>query len=83
MPDPLLDCAAAMRLLWDYLDGELTAEREAQVRDHLAVCARCYPHYEFEKLFLDALAETRSVAGVGAPAELRPKVLAALRSAGL
>ena len=82
MPDPTLDCEAAMRLLWDYLDGELTAARAARVREHLGVCARCYPHYEFEKLFLDALAETRHLAA-GPPKHLRPRVMAALRAAGM
>jgi anti-sigma factor RsiW len=34
----MLDCDAVMRQLWDYLDGELTAEREQAIRAHLA-CA--------------------------------------------
>ena len=32
---PMLDCDAVMRQLWDFLDGELTATREAAIREHL------------------------------------------------
>lgn len=53
------DCAAVMRQLWDYLDGELTPDREAVVRAHLERCSRCYPHVDFERAFLDAVATTR------------------------
>ena len=56
---PMLDCDAVMRQLWDYLDGELTAAREAAIREHLAVCARCFPQMEFERAFLDTLAGAR------------------------
>lgn len=53
---PMLDCEAVMRQLWDYLDGELTPERAAAIRAHLELCRRCYPQYEFERSFLDAVA---------------------------
>ena len=43
----MYDCDAVMRQLWDYLDGELTLDREAAVRAHLAVCKRCYPQLRF------------------------------------
>jgi anti-sigma factor (TIGR02949 family) len=56
---PMLDCDAVMRQLWDYLDGELTAGREAAMREHLAVCARCFPQLEFERAFLETLARAR------------------------
>ena len=75
-----VDCLGAVRKLWDCLDGELTEERMRVVRAHLERCARCYPHFDFERKFLDALAATRP--DRCAPAELRAKVLSALRSAG-
>jgi anti-sigma factor (TIGR02949 family) len=75
-----LDCVAAMRQLWDYLDGELGPERMEAVRTHLSVCARCYPHHDFERAFLDALAGTRSERA--APETVRRRVVAALRDAG-
>ena len=77
----MLDCDAVMRQLWDYLDGELTAERMEAIRAHLALCARCYPQYEFERAFLETLARARREHSdyVG----LRVRVMAALRDAGL
>jgi anti-sigma factor (TIGR02949 family) len=56
---PMLNCDAVMRLLWDYLDGELTAERTQAIREHLAICARCLPQLEFERGFLDLLGRAR------------------------
>ena len=76
----MLDCQAAMRQLWDYLDGELSAERMEAMRAHLAVCARCYPHYDFERAFLDAVAATRRAHA--APGALRERVMSALKTAG-
>jgi anti-sigma factor (TIGR02949 family) len=55
---PMLDCEAVIRQLWDYLDGELTPERMAAIRAHLELCKRCYPQYEFERSFLNAVAGT-------------------------
>ena len=53
---PMLDCEQVMRQLWDYLDEELTDERMGAIRAHLELCRRCYPQYEFERSFLDAVA---------------------------
>jgi anti-sigma factor (TIGR02949 family) len=80
MTDQPLDCVGAMKQLFDYLDGELTPDREAAVRAHIAICALCYPHYEFEKIVLEAITATR--ASVGAPGVLRARVLGGLREAG-
>ena len=49
------DCATAMRQLWDFLDGEMGPDRAAQMRQHIDECKRCFPHYDWEKAFLDAL----------------------------
>ena len=75
-----IDCAAALRQLWDYLDGELTPERVADVRAHLEGCRRCHPHYDFERAFLEALASTRP--DCRCPGELKAKVLESLRAVG-
>jgi anti-sigma factor (TIGR02949 family) len=79
-PNAPVECAAAMRKLFDFLDGELDEEAMAAVRSHLAVCAKCYPHYDFERTFLEAVAATR--AERPAPSALRGRVLARLREAG-
>lgn len=75
-----LDCRMVLRQLWEYLDGELDTERERAVREHLDLCARCYPHYDFEKAFLQAIAASRDTAS--APASLRARVEQALRAEG-
>ena len=77
----MLDCDAVMRQLWDYLDGELTEERMEAIRAHLAVCARCYPQYEFERTFLKTLARVRREHSDYD--RLRARVMAALRDEGL
>lgn len=77
----MLDCEAVMRQLWDYLDGELTADRMAAIRAHLELCKRCYPQYEFERSFLDAVAARQRQHSD--QEGLRSRVQAALRSQGL
>lgn len=76
----MLDCHMVMQQLWDYLDEELTAERMEAIRAHLAVCQRCFPQYDVERAFLQA------IAAVGRdhprPEVVKTRVLAALRDAG-
>lgn len=74
------DCAAVMQQLWEYLDGEVGPEQAAAIQGHLALCAKCYPQYNFEKAFLDALGDCRCT--TCAPHDLRCKVVEALRDAG-
>ena len=76
-----MDCDQVVRTLWDYLDGELTDERMNEVRVHLKACRGCFPHFDFERAFLDALAKSKEEQA--APDELRRKVVAKLRKAGL
>ena len=77
---PTLDCNAVMRQLWDFLDEELTSERMYAIREHLALCRPCQSHMDFERAFLDALAEARRAER--APSTLRTRVLEALRREG-
>jgi anti-sigma factor (TIGR02949 family) len=77
---PMLDCDAVMRQLWDYLDGELTAERVEAIVEHLALCARCYPQFEFERTFLETLARARREHSD--PEKVRLRVLSALEAEG-
>jgi anti-sigma factor (TIGR02949 family) len=77
---PPIDCRQAMRQLWDYLDGELTPARMDAVREHLHVCAMCYPHYEFEKQMLEALSAAQQ--DEPAPGDVRARVMSKLREAG-
>jgi len=76
-----IDCRGAMAQLFDLLDGELTAEREQRIREHLTGCPDCFAHADFEKRFLAALHAARG--DMCAPGALRMRVMDALRTEGL
>jgi anti-sigma factor (TIGR02949 family) len=76
----VVNCQDVVRKLWDFLDEELDEERMAAVRAHIARCNSCYPHVDFERAFLDALAECRQTGGC--PEEVRRRVVEALRQEG-
>jgi mycothiol system anti-sigma-R factor len=54
---PELDCEESLARVYEYLDGELDASEHEAVRRHLAKCRCCYPHFDFERLFLDYVHE--------------------------
>jgi anti-sigma factor (TIGR02949 family) len=54
-PSPI-DCATAVRRLWDYLDGRLSAPARDEVEAHLATCEKCPPHFEFAERIKASLA---------------------------
>ena len=72
-----MECEEVVQQLWDYLDGELTDEKMTQVRSHLKACRGCFPHFDFEQAFLDAIA--RSKEEHVAPDDLRRKVMAKIK----
>lgn len=80
MMSEMLDCDSVMRQLWDYLDGELTPDREEAVRAHLSMCGRCHPQQDFEQSFLRALSASRREHS--RPDDIKSRVLAALRAEG-
>jgi mycothiol system anti-sigma-R factor len=55
----MVSCRELIEQLWDYLDAELSPERMQELAAHLAECARCYPKYQFEFAFLEAVARQR------------------------
>lgn len=69
----VLGCEEAIRLLAEYLDGELEDERRADMEQHLDMCRSCYSRREFEKGLKDR------VSGLGAEA-VRPDFDARIRS---
>lgn len=77
---PIKDCGGAMARLFDLLDGELTPDREQQLREHITSCPDCFTHADFEKRFLAAVAAARAQGP--APDSLRQRVLESLRSEG-
>lgn len=50
-------CEEAARRVYEYLDGELDSTKAKEIRCHVQQCERCYPMYNWERLFLDALRE--------------------------
>ena len=78
--DGKTECAAAMRQLWDFLDEEMGPEKMAQMREHMDQCKRCFPHYDWEKAFLEALACVKP--DCCAPNRLKQKLEQKLREAG-
>jgi mycothiol system anti-sigma-R factor len=41
-------CQEALETLYNFLDGELTAERRAAIQHHLDQCAPCLEAFDFE-----------------------------------
>lgn len=55
-----MDCEQVVRLLFEYLDGEVSDEQQRHVNGHLKVCRSCFSRAEFEKrlrLHLDPLGQ--------------------------
>jgi anti-sigma factor (TIGR02949 family) len=75
-----VDCTIVLQQLWEYLDSELGADGMHAIRTHLALCSKCYPQYDFEKGFLEAIADCRCT--TCAPNDVRCHVIEALRRAG-
>lgn len=43
----MIDCAEAVRQLWNYLDGLVDEPERERVEEHLAFCRRCCGELEF------------------------------------
>ncbi|MDX1395146.1 MAG: zf-HC2 domain-containing protein [Gemmatimonadota bacterium] len=56
--DPI-SCAEAVEKVYEYLDGELDAGWTERVHRHIEVCRRCYPYFNFERIFLDHVRSLR------------------------
>jgi anti-sigma factor (TIGR02949 family) len=75
MKRDMIPCNVVMQRLWAFIDGELDPLSEDQVREHLEMCNRCYPRYDFQHAYfrlMDRLA-ARPV-----PDELRSRIFESL-----
>jgi len=43
-----VDCNETIERLYHYLDGELTDERRAEIKEHLDECSPCLGAFDFE-----------------------------------
>ena len=73
-----MDCVRASELLSGYLDNELDAIHVEKIEAHLKDCAACREQHE-QALRLQSLVRERAPR-YGAPAHLRSKILASVRS---
>jgi hypothetical protein len=48
-------CTHVIRLMWDYLDAEVTPATAEVIRRHLEICSRCRGLCEFHESFLRAV----------------------------
>jgi len=57
-----------MEKLYEFLDGELTPDVNEQIRAHLAECRGCFPHFEYERVFLRFMEKRAVIERAGADA---------------
>jgi len=50
-----ITCQEALRLVSEFIDGELDGVSSSEVKMHFERCKRCYPHLELERHFREAL----------------------------
>ncbi len=79
MSDPTrCTCQEAFARLEDFVDRELDPAELERLESHLQACARCAPHFAFER---DVLAGVRrQVSRIRAPAGLVDSILSRLRA---
>lgn len=68
-----MTCASVLEKIYEYLDGELTADVEQRIREHLAVCQSCFPHFRHEEVFLRFIERRAQI--VAAPPSLRRRIM--------
>ena len=79
----MIDCHEVMRRLWAYLDGELAEADATEVREHIDMCARCYPQHRFQLAFLGAVVRAHQHGRGPRPrADFVQRLRAALSGAG-
>jgi anti-sigma factor (TIGR02949 family) len=70
-----IPCDVVMQRLWAFLDGELDATAQDQVQQHLEMCRRCYPRYDFQRAYFGLM---ERLGAEPEPQELRSRVFQAL-----
>lgn len=67
-----ISCQEALRLVNEFIDGELDGVSSEEVKTHFELCKRCYPHLKLEHHFREAL--RRACSREKASASLRERV---------
>jgi anti-sigma factor (TIGR02949 family) len=71
----IMPCEHVLERLWEFVDGELPNDEEQAVREHLEMCGRCFPQYDWHRAY--ARFARRAAQRMDNPA-LRRRVFAAL-----
>lgn len=53
-----ISCREAVERVYEYLDDELGEGKAEEIRCHVETCKRCYPMYNWERLFLGVIRES-------------------------
>ncbi len=75
MSDTSIPCKVAMKRLWAFIDGELDAVSEDEMRRHIEMCPRCYPRYDFQLAYFSLM---QRLASQPEPPDLRSRIFHAL-----
>ena len=67
------DCSEVLHRVYEYLDGEMTADDTEKIKHHLDECGPCLKEYDLDQA-LKALVK-RSCACEEAPVELRTAIM--------
>ncbi|MBC7843431.1 MAG: zf-HC2 domain-containing protein [Gemmatimonadaceae bacterium] len=76
----LIECEAAARALYDYLDGRLPMATEASVYWHIETCRNCASHFAFARRVLDLVPSAVPLAGEAHA--LRARIVESLKVEG-
>jgi anti-sigma factor RsiW len=79
-PPSRVDCEAAARALYDFLDGRLPDASMQAVRRHVEMCACCAGHYHFARRVLELIPSAMPLDGESR--DLRLKVIETLKAEG-
>ena len=66
-----IECEEAIRIMLEYLDGELHDHDNESMDDHLESCRSCYSRMEFETRFKDMVSGVQNKA---APTALNDRI---------
>jgi anti-sigma factor RsiW len=76
----MMDCEVAARALYDYLDGRLPDATQQAVRQHVEVCGKCAPHFQFSRRVLELMPAALPLSDESDA--LRLKVIESLKAEG-
>lgn len=55
-----ISCEEAVSRVYEYLDGEAEEAERERIRCHVLKCERCYPFFNWERVFLETVKEKGS-----------------------